>query len=349
MRMTIKFLLVLLTLLVFSGLASAQEASVIILVSDNVADLAVANTLAEKIDVKVVVTPWGTLSDKAVQEITASGAAEVYVVGGTVAVPDVEVKVKIKVKRFAGEDRYHTSALIAGEWKNCSEVSVAVGNDDQGIMDARAIAKVKNCPIVFVRPDSMPESVAASIERLNASTAVVIPTPNMHVAEIKSKIRVRGIGEVNETPIDFEQRASNAIEYAEAAIAQAEGNTTEVIDGRTTMSARLVINAKKHLEKAKEAFNGGKYGEAFGLATAAKVQAESSVKISQGVVVGTFKQDVSGAEEEIKARGLAKIKEEIDVEAGKYGVKIAMPESIPTAPPSREGNVTERGTDAGRG
>ncbi|MBI5253903.1 MAG: hypothetical protein HY930_05865 [Euryarchaeota archaeon] len=318
----IKFLPVLLTLLVLSGITSAQT-NVIILVSDNPADLAVANTLAEKINVKVVVTPWGTLSDEAVQKITASGAAEVYVVGGSVAVPDAEVGIKIKVKRFAGEDRYHTSALIAKEWKNCSEVFVAVGDDDQGIQDAGTKAKVKKCPVVFVRPDSVPSSVAASIENLSASTAVLIPTPNMQVAEIKSKIRARGVGEINETKIDFKQRAAKAIEDAEAAIARAEGNTTEVADGRTTAAARLVINAKKHLEAAKVAFGAEKYGEAFGLATAAKNQAENSIKISQNIVVGTFKMDVDLMKEEIKARGLAKVKGEIDVEAGKHGVRIA--------------------------
>ncbi|MDI6655675.1 MAG: hypothetical protein QME59_07330 [Candidatus Hydrothermarchaeota archaeon] len=349
MRRIIKFLPALLALLVLSGLASAQETSVIILVSDNSADLAVANALAEKINVKVVVTPWGTLSDEAVQKIAASGAAEVYVVGGSVAVPDIEVKVNIKVKRFAGDDRYHTSALIAREWKNCSEVFVAVGDDDQGIQDARIKAKVKKCPVVFVRPDSVPSTVAASIEKLNASTAVLIPTPNMQVAEIKSKIRARGIGEINETKIDFKQRAAKAIEDAEAAIARAEGNTTEVADGRTTAAARLVINAKKHLEAAKVAFGAEKYGEAFGLATAAKNQAENSIKISQNIVVGTFKRDVSDADEDVKARGLAKIKGEIDVEAGKHGVRIAKPKGMPPAPPSREGNVTERDRDAGRG
>lgn len=318
----IKLLPVLLTLLVLSGIASAQT-NVIILVSDNPADLAAANALAEKINVKVVVTPWGTLSDEAVQKITASGAAEVYVAGGSVAVPDVEVKIKIKVKRFAGDDRYHTSALIAREWKNCSEVFVAVGDDDKGIQDAGTKAKVKKCPVVFVRPDSVPESVAASMEKLNASTAVLVPTPNMQVAEIKSKIRARGIAEINETKIDFKQRAAKAIEDAEAAIARAEGNTTEVADGRTTAAARLVINAKKHLETAKTAFDAGKYGEAFGLATAAKNQAENSIKISQNIVVGTFKRDVSEAEEDVKARGPAKIKGEIDIEAGKHGVRIA--------------------------
>jgi putative cell wall-binding protein len=310
--------------MVFSGPVAAQEANVIILVSDNVADLAVANTLAEKIHVKVVVTPWGTLSDEAVQELNASGATEVYVVGGNVAVPEVEVKVNIKVKRFAGEDRYHTSALIAREWKNCSEVFVAVGNDDQGIQDARAKAKVKKCPIVYVRPDSMPESVAASIEKLNASVAVLIPTPNMHVAKIKSKIREKGIDEVNETRIDFKQRALKAIEDAEAAIALAEENASEVIDGRTAAAAKQVINAKMHLEMAKEAFDAGDYGKAFGLATAAEAEAESSIKISQRILVGTFKMDVNNWEEEIKAKGIAKVKGDIDIEAGKHGVKMGM-------------------------
>lgn len=347
MKGAILFFTALSMLLVFGGTAAAQE-NIIILVSDNPADLAVAHSFAEKINVSLVVTPWGTLSDEAVQKIDASAAVTVYVVGGAVAVPDVEVKVKIQVKRFAGEDRYHTSALIAEEWGTSGEVVVAVGDDEQGIQDARAMSKAKGVPVLFVKPDSVPDSVANAMGKLKSKTSIVMPTPNMDTARIKTRIKEMGVEEVSETQIDFRDRASKAIELAEVAIALAEENTTEVADGRSLAAARLVINAKKHLEKAKTAFDAGSYGEAFGLATAAKAQADSSVKISQGVVVGTFKQDVSVAGEEVKVRGLAKVKAEIDVEAAKHGIKIAKPESIPAEPLAKEGDVTKRGAGAGR-
>ena len=308
------------------GAVSGQAASVnvVILVSDNPADLAVANTLGEKLNVEVVVTPWGTLSDEAVAKVKASGATEVYVVGGSVAVPDVETKVDVSVKRFAGEDRYQTSALVAGEWKECPEVYIAVGVDENGITEARTKAKAKGCPIVYVKPDEVPGSVEVTIEKIKANVAVVVPTPNMKTDVIKGKIKARGIGEVTEVEVDFKARAQDAITAAEDAVTLAEKNTTELKDGRSLAAARLLINAKKLLDSARESFDSGDYGKAFGLATAAKAEAESSVKISNGVVVGLFKNSVLTAETDIAKEGLAKIKGQIEVEAGKFGVKIGL-------------------------
>jgi putative cell wall-binding protein len=338
---------VLMAILLFGiGTVSGQAANVVILVSDNPADLAVANTLAEKLNIEVVVTPWGTLSDEAVAKIKATGATEVYVVGGNVAVPDVETKVDISVKRFAGEDRYQTSALVAGEWKECPEVYIAVGVDEHGIQEARAKAKAKGCPIVYVKPDSVPGSVEVTLEKLQVNVAVVVPTPNMKTDVIKERIKGRGIGEVSEVEIDFRARAQDAIAAAENAITLAEENTSEVADGRSLAAARLVINAKTLLDRAREAFDAGDYGKAFGLATAAKAEAESSVKISNGVVVGLFKNSVLAAETDIAKQGLAKIKGQIEVEAGKFGVKIGITKKVVT---EKAGEAPIPKTPAGKG
>jgi len=321
----------------------------IILVSDNPADLAIAQSLGEKLNIDIVITPWGTLSEEAIEKIQASGATQVYVIGGEVAVPDVEVKLNVKVKRFAGKDRHHTSALVAQEWGTAEEVVIAEGYDEEGIKEAMARAKAKGVPMLFVKPGEVPEEVAQAIEKLKCKAAVVVPAPNMVKERVRAKIREHGVEEINETAVNFEERAATAIEAAEEAIAQAEANISEINGGRSVAAARLVINAKKHLDRAKEAFNESSYGEAFGLAVAAKAQAEAAIKISQGIVVGNFKHAVVNAEQEIKAKGIAKVKGEIDVEAGKHGVKIGMHRKMvvmpgmnnqtgkyPPAPPKRK-------------
>ena len=142
--MTLKFKILATMLCLLLLCTTVHASTTVVLTSDNEADLAVANVLADTIGAKVIVTPWGTLSDDAIAEIEASGATEVYVIGGEIAVPDVEEKIKITVKRFAGKDRYETSALVAKRMEK-EKHDMCKNNSSS------------RCPVVFVKPDEVPE------------------------------------------------------------------------------------------------------------------------------------------------------------------------------------------------
>jgi putative cell wall-binding protein len=329
-------------LAVLTSPAYALEKS-IILVSDNPADLAIAQSLGERLGIEIVVTPWGTLSDEAVAEIEASGATQVYVIGGEVAVPDVEVRIKVNVNRLGGKDRYETAARVAREWSAADEVVIVDGYDEEGIREALAKARVKGVPVLFVKPDEVPEEVGKAIEALGCRAAVMVPAPNMAREKVKEKIRGHGVEEVNETAVDPEVRAAKAIARAEEAIAQAEASASELTDAKSVAAARLLINAKRHLEEARDAFDAKDYGRAFGLATAAKVQAEAALKISQGTVVGNFKRAVAEAEQEIEVEGIAKVKGEIEVEAERHGVKLKIRREVEVEAEAEAGAANQTG------
>ena len=292
--------------------AYAQEANVVVLVSDNPADQAVAQLLVQKLNATLVVTPWGTLSDEAVVKIEASGATMVYVVGGPVAVPDVEVKIKITVKRIAGKDRYETAAMAAGMWNESNEAIVVEGMDEQGIKEALKKAKARGVPILLVKDDEVPEGVEKAIEKLRAKRLHLIPAPDMNQAKIKERFMEHGVEEINETRVDFAERAAEALEEAREAIAEADFNTSNVTSGWELAAARLLLNAKEHLERAEIAYNESRYGEAFGLAVAAKHQAKAAKKMLEHVAPGYFKLHVDEAEREIEEYGLEKAREKME-------------------------------------
>lgn len=323
MKMKFKILATTLGLLLLCASVHAST-TIVILTSDNEADLAVANVLAETIGAKVIVTPWGTLSDDAIAEIEASGATEVYVIGGEVAVPDVEEKIKITVKRFAGKDRYETSALVAKEWKKrnikCAEITVAEGHDFAGIKDAMERAKVKKCPVMFIKTDEVPEEVEEVLDELNVNKTVVIEAPNMNKTKIHLKLKVR-VKEVEDIKADWQERAQEAIDKAKGVIAEAEETVENITDAKSAAATRLIVVAKYHLEKAETAFEEGKYGKAFGLAIAAKENAESAIKIASGITVGNFGKEIYKWEERIKTKGIEEVKEEICEDAEKFGVE----------------------------
>lgn len=76
--------------------------------------------------------------------------------------------------------------------------------------------------------------------------------------------------------------AATAIAEAEQAIAQAE-----LIIGSPQAAETLLANARDHLLRAKEAYEEGRYGEAYGLATSAKRLAEDAIKIAQKAASGS--------------------------------------------------------------
>jgi len=289
--------------LLLPGMAFAAE-NAVILASDNPADSALAGALGDKLGLDVITTPWGTLSDESVQEIEASGYKKVYVVGGTVAVPDAEdtlAKSDISIERIGGRDRYETSAIVAGKWDKSTRVYIADGFDTRGIEDASAKARVKSGPIVFVRKDEVSQAVLDAIGELGAQEAVLIPSPGMDTAAIGEDIKNMGAIKVGAVETDLEGKAQSAVEEAEAAVLSAEAGAGEITDANSMVAFRRLEMARVYLNYAQNALDAGEYGESFGNAVASKENAEYSFLVSSGVVVGVLSVYVDAARRDIES------------------------------------------------
>ncbi len=316
-------------LLLLSVPVFAQE-QVAVLVSDNPADLAVAKVLAEKLDATLVVTPWGTLSQEAVEKIEASGAQVVYVVGGEVAVPDAEEVLDVEVRRLAGRDRYHTAALVARLWGTAERAVMVYGYDEEGIQEALENAMRMGMPLLFVKPDEVPEEVEETLSNLTCREVMLVPAPLMMRERLRERLREKGVEKFNETQVDARERAKRAIERAEEAIERAEETLNvenlsyEELDGRKVAALRLLIRAKRHLEAAEDAFEDGNYGMAFGMAVAAKANAEAALRIYEGIIVGNYRRHVDDAEREMEHKGARKLGWELAGEMRKHGFRMRM-------------------------
>ncbi|NOZ58575.1 MAG: hypothetical protein GXO66_03220 [Euryarchaeota archaeon] len=313
--MRVRGLLILAALMAMLAPVHAQEVSIAVLVSDNPADYAVAQLLAEKLNATLVVTPWGVLTDEAVAEIEASGATLVYVVGGPVAVPDVEVKIKVEVKRIAGKDRYETAAIAASLWNATEEAIIVEGMDEYGIREALKRAKALGVPILLVKDDDVPEEVREAVKRLKAKRVHLIPAPDMNHTRIKEELKEH-VEDIEESRVDMQERAAEAIEDAREEIAEVEAelNTTNITTGWELAAAKLLITAKRHLKEAEEAYNQSLFGRAFGLAVAAENKAEAADRLLERVAPGYYRRHVEEAEEEIEMHGIERAREELEKE-----------------------------------
>lgn len=296
--------------MLLAGSAYAQED--IVLSSDDPADQAIGEILAQRLNTTLVTTPWGTLSEGAVTKIEESNATRVLVVGGKVAVPDVEETVDMDIKRLAGKDRYHTSALAASLWNSSGEAIVVEGRDEQAIKEALKEARQQGAPLLFAMNDHIPEEVREKLRELKVRKARFIPSPNMNASDIREEMEEEEVEEVQESEVDFEERAREAVKDAEEAVAEAEFNVSNATGPGEMAAANLLTNAREHLKKAESALNQSKYGRAFGLATAAKHEAKAASRIRERIVVGYYKEEVEEAEGLIEKHGLERAREALE-------------------------------------
>lgn len=87
-----------------------------ILVSDNEADLTLAQRLGEALNASVIVTPWGVYDPGVTAEIISTAPDKVLIIGGPAAVPrnyeDDLNEMEIGWVRIWGNDRYETNIQV---------------------------------------------------------------------------------------------------------------------------------------------------------------------------------------------------------------------------------------------
>ncbi len=94
----------------------ATSDGLVILTTNNEADLAVAYNVAALLNAKVIVSPWGTYDPKVSAEILSARPDRVIIIGGPVAVPeDYTADLSgfgISYERWYGETRYGTNLQV---------------------------------------------------------------------------------------------------------------------------------------------------------------------------------------------------------------------------------------------
>ncbi len=270
---------------------NASETTVVILVSDNEADCALANYIANitvNVNVVIVKTPWGIYNPNVTAEIISYAPDEVIIIGGPVAVPEEYVEdlqnLGISVERWWGQNRYETdlavikNATVKFQLQLQNRVVLVAGTDLAGIEKALQLAIRERAMIVLVNQTT---NITKIMERLHvrAGNFTIIGTPAMNqtMLHIMKQLRKQ---ECNCTELHLNITAERALEAIQ--IAEEKVNTAkELAENATNPTLKTLLRiAEKQLEDAKDAYNSGKYGLAYGLAIAAKSKAEVVIRFA---------------------------------------------------------------------
>lgn len=116
-------------------LVAADTGTTIILVSDNYADCAVAESLSEENNATIVKTTWGEFEQSVLDSIVEAAPVEVIIIGGPMAVlEDYETGLQeagINVSRASGPTRQQTSLSVFNQYQNRYNWSAAVADGAQ--------------------------------------------------------------------------------------------------------------------------------------------------------------------------------------------------------------------------
>lgn len=271
-------------------LSQAQSLSIVILVSDNEADSALAEELAALLNADIVITTWGVYDPNVTAEIMSYAPDKVIIIGGPDAVPkDYEVELDelgISWVRWYGENRYETNLEVLKkaieEYPGLFDgvkVVIAHGRDLGAIKQAKGIEGKKF--ILYV--DNNLTNTTEIIGTLLKTKSVIIIKSLLMDNETAEKIRERVRKKVRDGDITEENVAITA-EMAWEAIQVAINKTEtakEMLDDLPVPAAkRLIELAEKEIQIANESYNEGNYGKAYGQAIAAKAHAEAVIKLA---------------------------------------------------------------------
>ena len=128
----------------------------------------------------VLLTRTGSLPPVTASALAGLNPARIVVLGGSEAVSD-EVLTVLEdytdgaVTRVAGTNRYGTSAQIAALYPDdTSTVFVATGEEFPDALTGGPIAVGSSAPVLLTRPDSLPDSTIAQLERLTPERIVIL-------------------------------------------------------------------------------------------------------------------------------------------------------------------------------
>ncbi|ASJ11200.1 hypothetical protein A3L12_07780 [Thermococcus sp. P6] len=288
-------LMLLATVPTFGRAAAESNAKVtVILVSDNEADGSVVQYLANVTGAVVVTTPWGRYDPNVTARIIAYAPDEVIIIGGPVAVSeeyasDLE-ELNITVERWGGANRYETNLKVMKEamarfgLSFNESVIIVPGNDSVALKKAVKIALRKRALLLFVNgTDNVTERIIEL--HMRPKNVTLIGTPVMERVLLRAREHIREHLNTSVEEVEVNMTAQTALEAINASEERIEAaremlQNVTLPPSREKLADKMLNLSEMELERAKEAYNEGKYGRAYGQAIAAGAHAEFVIKIA---------------------------------------------------------------------
>ncbi|WP_042696880.1 cell wall-binding repeat-containing protein [Thermococcus sp. PK] len=270
-------------------LSEAQVSSIVILVSDNEADSALAEELAELLNATVVITTWGVYNPNVTAEIMEKTPDKVIIIGGPDAVPkDYETELDelgISYVRWYGNTRYETNLDVLRkaiqeypELFDNVKVVIAHGRDIGAIKQARNIEGKKFILYVDNNITNTTEVIGVLLKTRNV---IILKSQLMNrtAEQIRERIRER-VRDGNITEENVTITPEMAWEAIQLAINRTE-TAKEMLDNLPIPAAKIQIElAEEKIQIANESYSQGNYEKAYGQAIAAKAHAETVIRLA---------------------------------------------------------------------
>jgi len=162
--------------IVSSGWSSADN--VVIASGGDYPDALCAAPLAKAKSAPIILTDKKALSSSQLDQLSKLKVKDAFIIGGTgVITTNVEIQLKalgINYIRFAGSDRYETSAKIAEQLSTDNGVMVASGKNFPDALSVASIAAAKGMPILLSSKDKLPDSIKAYITNKKIPISYII-------------------------------------------------------------------------------------------------------------------------------------------------------------------------------
>ncbi|WP_170932791.1 cell wall-binding repeat-containing protein [Desulfosporosinus sp. FKB] len=166
-----------------AGNGWVQSDNAVITYGENFPDALAAAPLAKSLNAPILLTTTNSIPESTKQTLTSLKVKTVYLVGGQAVisqnVADSLTAMGISVTRLAGVDRYDTAIQVAEQLKPPSTLFVTTGEDYADALSVAPIAAAKQCPIILVPKNYLPDSVENYISTLTVDKTYVIGTQDM--------------------------------------------------------------------------------------------------------------------------------------------------------------------------
>ncbi|WP_151525741.1 cell wall-binding repeat-containing protein [Serinicoccus kebangsaanensis] len=132
---------------------------------------------AGAVDAPVLLVRPGSVPAATAQALTDLGVEQIVLLGGTGAVEEsvaIALGAYGEVTRVAGDDRFHTAALLAEDHPTAADVFVASGQNWPDALAGAAVAGAQDAPMLLVRQDSVPPVTWTALERLEPGVVHVL-------------------------------------------------------------------------------------------------------------------------------------------------------------------------------
>ena len=266
-----------------AGSAFAGETVTVILVSDNAADKAIAEYLANLTGAIVVTTTWGVYNPNVTAEILSYAPDQVIIIGGPEAVVDEYVadleEYNVTVYRWWGTNRYETNLAVIGNASKLFGIKfnasvVVAGNDSLAIQTALKLAIENRAMIIYVNQST---NVSKLMERFQVREMVMVQS------KASKKVMEKVEKELRKCNCRAERVQANVTkEQVEQIMEQVRERLMAVEEiANMTNSTQLREQVKEMLqlmEKVNQSLQAGNVTEAYALALQLQVKSEFALK-----------------------------------------------------------------------